>query len=211
MQEPDVPFPGMQEEFEAYYSQSFTDRNWRVEAGVWAAAWKAATRYAALPDQTNKLDLIAATEATDKLNELCREQTAEIERLRNLSACEACAEIPSVMEYFKQCEERIATLEAEAERLGSAILKIRKELTGDIHSTNNLLDVIAAERYTKATLEAALREVLATRNEEASAEPAHENAKENFTSSFEEQERFEKAMIAASKAEKKARNALGEE
>lgn len=58
------------------------------------------------------LDLIAANEACDKLNELCREQTAEIERLRNLSACEACAEIPSVMEYFKQCEERIATLEA---------------------------------------------------------------------------------------------------
>lgn len=44
--EPDVPFPGMQEAFEAHYSQSFTDRDWRREAGVWAAAWKAATRYA---------------------------------------------------------------------------------------------------------------------------------------------------------------------
>lgn len=116
------------------------------------------------------LDLLPAlAEVSDgehKLYTAPPDQTAEIERLRNLSACEACAEIPSVMEYFKQCEERIATLEAEAERLGSAILKIRKELTGDIHSTNNLLDVIAAERYTKATLEAALRDAkLAIENE----------------------------------------------
>ena len=96
--EHDVPFPGMQEEFEAYYSQSFIDRDWRREAGVWAASWKAATRYTAPPDQT-----------------------AEIERLRNLSACEACAEIPSVMEYFKQCEERIATLESALRNLLNAV------------------------------------------------------------------------------------------
>ena len=49
------------------------------------------------------------------------DQTAEIERLRNLSACEACAEIPSVMEYFKQCEERIATLESALRNLLNAV------------------------------------------------------------------------------------------
>jgi hypothetical protein len=32
----------MIEAFEAYYSQSFKDKDWRNETGVWAAAWKAA-------------------------------------------------------------------------------------------------------------------------------------------------------------------------
>lgn len=38
----DAPFPGMREAFEAHYGQSFVDRDWRVEAACWAAAWKAA-------------------------------------------------------------------------------------------------------------------------------------------------------------------------
>lgn len=37
-----VPYPGMSEAFETYYAQSFTDRDWRNESSVWAAAWKAA-------------------------------------------------------------------------------------------------------------------------------------------------------------------------
>lgn len=39
---PDAPYPGMIEAFEAHYGQSFTDKDWREETGVWAAAWKAA-------------------------------------------------------------------------------------------------------------------------------------------------------------------------
>lgn len=39
---PDAPYPGMSEAFEQHFSQSFTDRDWRVESGIWAAAWKAA-------------------------------------------------------------------------------------------------------------------------------------------------------------------------
>lgn len=39
---PDAPLPGMIEAFEAHYAQSFTDRDWRSESGVWAAAWSAA-------------------------------------------------------------------------------------------------------------------------------------------------------------------------
>ncbi len=42
---PAVPYPGMQEAFEAHYGQSFTDRAWRVQASVWAAAWKASKLY----------------------------------------------------------------------------------------------------------------------------------------------------------------------
>jgi hypothetical protein len=57
--------------------------------------------YTAPPDQTNKLDLIAATEANDKLNELCRDQTAEIERLRH-----------DLMVRETVKDERIAELEA---------------------------------------------------------------------------------------------------
>lgn len=39
---PNAPYPGMISAFERYYSQSFADKDWRVEASVWAAAWKAA-------------------------------------------------------------------------------------------------------------------------------------------------------------------------
>jgi hypothetical protein len=62
--------------------------------------------YTVPPDQANKLDLIAATEANDKLNELCRDQTAEIERLRH-----------DLMVRETVKDERIATLETEIERL----------------------------------------------------------------------------------------------
>jgi len=40
----DVPYPGMSEAFEAHFGQSFEDRDWRIEASVWAASWKAASR-----------------------------------------------------------------------------------------------------------------------------------------------------------------------
>jgi len=39
---PDAPYPGMIEAFELHYGQSFTDKDWREETSVWAAAWKAA-------------------------------------------------------------------------------------------------------------------------------------------------------------------------
>lgn len=39
---PTAPYPGMIGAFERYYSQSFSDKEWRSEASVWAAAWKAA-------------------------------------------------------------------------------------------------------------------------------------------------------------------------
>ncbi len=38
---PGAPYPGMIEAFEAHYGQSFTDRDWRNESSIWAAAWKA--------------------------------------------------------------------------------------------------------------------------------------------------------------------------
>ena len=41
---PDAPYPGMIEAFEAHYGQSFSDKDWRNETGVWAAAWVAASR-----------------------------------------------------------------------------------------------------------------------------------------------------------------------
>ena len=37
-----APYPGMIGAFERYYGQSFADKDWRNEASVWAAAWKAA-------------------------------------------------------------------------------------------------------------------------------------------------------------------------
>ena len=46
---PDAPYPGMISAFERYYSQSFTDKDWRNEASVWAAAWKQALLTAAAP------------------------------------------------------------------------------------------------------------------------------------------------------------------
>ena len=46
---PDAPYPGMSEAFEKHFSQSFTDREWRAESGVWAAAWKAAKNHGAQP------------------------------------------------------------------------------------------------------------------------------------------------------------------
>jgi hypothetical protein len=53
----DAPYPGMIEAFEAYYSQSFVDKDWRAEASVWAASWGAAKRHttppAAQPEERN--------------------------------------------------------------------------------------------------------------------------------------------------------------
>ena len=43
----DAPYPGMSNAFESHFAQSFTDREWRHEAQVWAAAWKAAKRHSA--------------------------------------------------------------------------------------------------------------------------------------------------------------------
>ena len=40
----DAPYPGMIEAFEAHYGQSFTDKDWRNETGIWAAAWGYAVR-----------------------------------------------------------------------------------------------------------------------------------------------------------------------
>ena len=39
---PEAPYPGMIGAFESHYGQSFADKDWRNEASVWAAAWKAA-------------------------------------------------------------------------------------------------------------------------------------------------------------------------
>tara|TARA_R110001599_G_scaffold171353_1_gene362395 strand:- start:424571 stop:425245 length:675 start_codon:yes stop_codon:yes gene_type:complete len=47
-----VPYPMMQEKFEVRYGQSFTDKEWRNETSVWAAAWKCATEYALSQAQT---------------------------------------------------------------------------------------------------------------------------------------------------------------
>lgn len=50
---PDAPYPGMIEAFEAHYAQSFADRDWRNETGVWAAAWKAAKAHTASTSGAN--------------------------------------------------------------------------------------------------------------------------------------------------------------
>ena len=46
---PNAPYPGMIPAFERYYSQSFADKDWRNEASVWAASWKAAKAALASP------------------------------------------------------------------------------------------------------------------------------------------------------------------
>jgi hypothetical protein len=74
--------------------------------------------YLAPPDQPNKLDLIAVTEANDKLNELCRDQTAEIERLRH-----------DLMVRETAKDERIATLEAELSALKDGDVVMVKKCT----------------------------------------------------------------------------------
>ncbi len=38
----DAPYPGMASAFEVHTGQSWTDSEWRQEAAMWAAAWKAA-------------------------------------------------------------------------------------------------------------------------------------------------------------------------
>lgn len=48
---PDAPYPGMIEAFESHYGQTFTDKDWREETGVWAAAWKAAKAHGEVAPQ----------------------------------------------------------------------------------------------------------------------------------------------------------------
>ena len=62
---PDAPYPGMISAFERYYSQSFTDKDWRNEASVWAAAWKQALLTAAAP---------TTQPAPDEIINMAREQ-----------------------------------------------------------------------------------------------------------------------------------------
>ena len=52
---PDAPYPGMIEAFETHYGQSFTDKDWRNETGIWAAAWSAASaKFGAQPVPSSK-------------------------------------------------------------------------------------------------------------------------------------------------------------
>ncbi len=89
------------------------------------------------------LDLIAATEANDKLNELCREQTAEIERLKELAKAmmERQAEIKN---------QRIATLEAA---LREAVLMLKT-----LRPTTDNYDHRVAINHLLATINKALGE-----------------------------------------------------
>lgn len=64
--------------------------------------------------------------------------TAEVERLRHLSACEACIEIPSVGEYVAQCENRIAELE-EAAREARDALQYHTAQTRPIFNTTDAI------------------------------------------------------------------------
>ena len=57
--DPDAPYPGMAQEFEKHFSQSFRDKDWRVEASVWAAAWKRATDLAAPQPQVSAAPAVA--------------------------------------------------------------------------------------------------------------------------------------------------------
>ena len=42
---PTSPFPEMASRFEAHYGREWTDKDWRSETCVWAAAWKEAIAY----------------------------------------------------------------------------------------------------------------------------------------------------------------------
>jgi hypothetical protein len=56
--------------FERYYAQSFTDKDWRREASVWAAAWKQAMLAAAPTTQV----------APGALSQAAQDVLAELER-----------------------------------------------------------------------------------------------------------------------------------
>lgn len=49
---PSAPYPGMIAAFERHYGQSFADKDWRDEASVWAAAWKASKARSAAQEPT---------------------------------------------------------------------------------------------------------------------------------------------------------------
>lgn len=61
---PGAPYPGMIEAFEAHYGQAFTDKAWRNETGIWAAAWGYAVRQSAPPCQVEFHTESAAHENT---------------------------------------------------------------------------------------------------------------------------------------------------
>jgi hypothetical protein len=94
------------------------------------------------PVAVTRLDLIAATEANDKLNELCREQTAEIERLhktvRQLGT--------NAAEAAKAYRNHVATLEAALREAKEENAALRAELA-------------AAKEYHEAYREEALEQL----------------------------------------------------
>ena len=49
---PSAPYPGMIAAFESHHGQSFADKDWRDEASVWAAAWKASKAHSAAQEPT---------------------------------------------------------------------------------------------------------------------------------------------------------------
>ncbi len=65
--EDQLPYPGMTIAFEKYYSQSWFDKDWFKETGIWAAAWKSAKAHNAVdePQPVKYVDV-------KKIKSLCR-------------------------------------------------------------------------------------------------------------------------------------------
>ena len=89
---PDAPYPGMSEAFEKHFSQSFTDREWRAESGVWAAAWKAAKNHGAPPT------LRVPPDAIDAINR-ARETAMKHTLAARIPECGVFAEIAQDLDY----------------------------------------------------------------------------------------------------------------
>lgn len=78
MDGPDAPYPGMASAFEKYTGQSWTDIEWRSEAIVWAAAWKAAS--ARHEEDKTRLDSrTIALSTRDEFGELCTTRYCDID------------------------------------------------------------------------------------------------------------------------------------
>ena len=98
---------------------------------------------------------------------------------------------PTTAEWALKAAEHIEKLEADQKDLNQALKR------GIAH-----IRELEADR---AALLALLRKVLDTREEEAKAHMSYENARENFSDSTEESKAHTRAMVAASKAEREAR------
>ena len=129
------PLPGMIAAFEQQFGQTWTDRDWRQEASIWSAAWRAAlTQRSAAPLATD------AGVAVVK-NSLTADELTDAARYVGLRSAMHGYSITDVRSILRAFVNRLASAQAKP---ATADAEVRVPLTEELHT---FLNAAAGEGY----------------------------------------------------------------